>query len=70
MDTLVIKGQRLTIEDVVDVARRGRKVQLHARAAKHTDHRFTDLGKETVYKACDEKLNGRHGCIVVQKPVV
>jgi len=30
MDTLVIKGQRLTIEDVVDVARRGRKVQLHA----------------------------------------
>ena len=30
MDTLIIKGQRLTIENVVEVARRGRKVQLHA----------------------------------------
>ncbi|MFO7880541.1 MAG: HAL/PAL/TAL family ammonia-lyase [Bacteroidota bacterium] len=34
MDTLVIKGSGLTIQDVVNVARHGQKVELHPDAAK------------------------------------
>jgi hypothetical protein len=47
-----------------------RKIHLHTGAAKHIDHRFTHFGEKTIHKACDEKLNGPHGFIVVQKLVV
>jgi len=34
MDTLIIKGSGLTVNDVVNVARHGQKVELHPDARK------------------------------------